>query len=144
MARSVVPPGEVTRSRRVPGGSLLSNAMRAAPSAVCRVNRWAVSAGRPLLPSGPQHGPAEPAITSPRDGALFSVSPDVPAHLQLVEVKMALPAGASSASLVVDGETAAISTGPPWIVDWVLEPGEHLLAVRAGGATSDPITVFVD
>jgi len=118
------------------------------------LHEWAEQAGRPLLPPYsehcPGHGPVEPAgeatasIASPRDGALFAVSPDVPTHLQLIEVKMVLPPGTGSASLLVDGRKAGTAAGPPWIVDWVLEPGEHLFAVRAAGLTSDPITVFVD
>ncbi len=110
------------------------------------LQEWAASAGRPLLPgaAGGSGGPAEASITSPRDGALFAVSPDVPAHLQLIEVKMDVPSGAGSASLVVDGRKAGTVAGPPWIMDWVLEPGEHRMAVSAGGVTSDPITVFVD
>ena len=106
---------------------------------------WAESAGRPLVPGASgAGGPATASIESPRDGALFATSPDVPPHLQLIEVKMALPPGTQSASLLVDGRKAGTLSGPPWILDWVLEPGEHSMAVMAGGLTSDPITVFVD
>jgi penicillin-binding protein 1C len=109
------------------------------------LQQWAVSAGRPLLSGGAEGaGAREASITSPRDGALFATSPDVPAHLQLVEVKMDVPPDAGSASLLVDGRKAGTVAGPPWILDWVLEPGEHRMAVTAGGLTSDPITVFVD
>ena len=51
-ARSVVPPGEVTRARNTSGGSLLSSAMRAAPNAVCRVSRCAVSGVSPRFARG--------------------------------------------------------------------------------------------
>jgi hypothetical protein len=75
---------------------------------------------------------------------VFAISPDMPRDLQILEVVLAVPAEASAAALYVDGRKAGALAGPPWIFDWILEPGEHVLAARAGGAETSPVTIFVE
>jgi penicillin-binding protein 1C len=107
---------------------------------------WARGAHRPLAPASSGGGPdaGRPEILHPGDGALFSIDPDVPEGMQLVEVRLAVPGGADAASLLVDGRVAAEAHGPPWILPWVLEPGDHVLVAVAGGLRSDPVGIGVE
>lgn len=107
---------------------------------------WAVRAGRPLLPSTPAAatGTTSPGIAHPSQGAVFAISPDVPRDMQIVEIGLTVPPGTHEVSLLVDGDPAGTATSPPWVVDWILEPGTHTLACRTGAHASSPITVYVE
>jgi len=110
---------------------------------------WAEEAGRPLVPgalaaSQTSTEATGPAILAPGEGAIFAIDPDVPRAHQKLEVALDVPAGATRAVLLVDGEPRGEADGPPWILDWVLEPGEHVLAARIGPDTSAPVSIWVE
>lgn len=116
---------------------------------------WAVKAGRPVAP-GPSDlcsdaasvaasaSPGDPpSILEPSDGAVFSLVPDIPASQQVVKVKLD-PGPSQRVTLMVDGEKAGEVTGAPWVLEWALEPGKHLLTASSGSVAGAPVSVYVN
>ncbi len=105
------------------------------------------------------HGPVPPAevdrprllLVSPSHGVVLQISPDLPSHLQRVEVAAVgsrLGAGVR-VELLVDGVRLASFGSPPYRATWQLVPGEHTfraVAVDAGGGTLawDEVAIVVE
>ncbi len=110
---------------------------------------WAEAAGRsrapvsysPMCP-GPRVDPSGLRIGWPDDGARFVIDPDRPAALQRLPVRVEAPSDADRVELIVDGRAVA-TVAAPFVADWTLTPGNHVLVARAGSARSAPVTVAV-
>jgi penicillin-binding protein 1C len=111
---------------------------------------WASLAGRPLLPqqesprcpggAGGRTRPA-PSVTFPFDGARFVIDPGLPREQQ----QLALRAAGSNGSVrfVMNGRPLA-SEPAPFVHNWPLAPGNHVLVVEsAGGLRSEPVRFVV-
>jgi penicillin-binding protein 1C len=115
---------------------------------------WAKDARRPVAPrafSPLCPGPIEDAalteplqIAYPRDGARYLLEPGRPAEVQTVPVRVLSPAGREAVELYVDGRSAGVMR-PPFVREWPLTKGEHVLVAQAGpGEASAAVRVVVE
>jgi penicillin-binding protein 1C len=114
---------------------------------------WADEARRPSAPRGysPLCPGGDDATTAgairvgfPHDGARFVIDPDRPAGAQAIAVRVDAPAGASRVAVRVDGQLLAW-TDAPFVAEWRLSPGDHVLDAEAPGlGTSAPVHVQVE
>ena len=96
---------------------------------------WARANGWPLPPDPSSLDGGEPTtdqgpaliLVSPDPGAVYILSPEVPASYQAIHVAARPSAGArvTKVTLYVDGKPLAVLTAPPYQAVWTLEPGEH-------------------
>ncbi|MHB1161083.1 MAG: penicillin-binding protein 1C [Chloroflexota bacterium] len=104
---------------------------------------WARERGVPEPTAEPctTHGPADPdsgrrprlLLTSPSQGGVLQITPDLPRELQRVEVAAA-GSGLGSrvrVDLLVDGVPLATFEEPPYRATWQLSPGRHLFRAVA-------------
>lgn len=114
---------------------------------------WASEAKRPLPPTeSSPFCPAEGdladtlgsalAIRKPLDGLSLVIDPERPRASQSVEIEVVAPGGVKEVTLLVDG-VAFRTTKRPFVFDWPLAPGKHVLRARAAGEESSPIAVSV-
>jgi penicillin-binding protein 1C len=100
---------------------------------------WAKGAHRSMAPSefsplcpGPKSAPSgSVAISYPPDGTRFVIDPGLAASLQVVDVRIGGPSGATI-QLLVDGRPISAHDGT---AHWPLTPGSHVLVARADGLT---------
>lgn len=109
---------------------------------------WARERGIPEPPTRTctAHGPVSPVpdrprllLTSPAQGAVLQISPDLPRGLQRVEVAAAGSGLGEQArvQLLVDGVLAGSFDSPPYRATWELLPGRHLFRAVALGPAGD-------
>jgi len=113
---------------------------------------WAREAGRvsapeafsPLCGGDVRMSGAEVRIGYPHDGARFVLEPDRPLTQQTIAVRVEAPSAAARVDVRVDGRVA--SSGPsPYVAQWQLSPGAHVLvAETAGLAPSAPVRITVE
>jgi penicillin-binding protein 1C len=114
---------------------------------------WAIAADRPLVPtaSSPFCPAADEiestlgsalAIRRPLDGLKLVIDPERPRNLQSAEIEVVAPSGVKEVALVVDGAVFATKKRP-FLFDWPLAVGSHVVLARAGGVDSSPIAISV-
>ncbi|MGZ3454761.1 MAG: penicillin-binding protein 1C [Polyangiales bacterium] len=114
---------------------------------------WASAANRPLPPT--ESSPFCPtnddvvdtlgstlAIRRPLDGLKLVIDPERPRNQQSTEIEVVAPAGVKEVTLVVDG-VAFATKKRPFVFDWPLAVGKHVVLARAGGVDSTPIAIAV-
>jgi 1A family penicillin-binding protein len=69
--------------------------------------------------------PAHPALITPAPGATFTIDPRVPLERQQLLLQAVAGSQASEVRIVVNDETVAAFTGPPYRAFWQLRPGTH-------------------
>ena len=132
---------------------------------------WAASAGLPRLPrpcaeelaGGAASEPSGPLpfsvrraqdmaaprawLLTPAPGAIFAISPGVPADRQRIVLEATAGPDAARVTILVDGAPVATFTAPPYRALWPLEPGAHTAAVetedRSGRLTRGLDITFV-
>ena len=111
---------------------------------------WARERGMPEPPTRTctAHGPVSPLpgrprllLTSPAQGAVLQISPDLPRSLQRVEVAAAGSGLGEQARvrLLVDGVPMESFDSPPYRATWELVPGRHLFRAVAVGPADEPL-----
>jgi penicillin-binding protein 1C len=120
---------------------------------------WARAAGRDMAPSA--YSPRCPAATGqddrgrvplaplaivyPRDGARFLYDPGRAPGTQGAMVRIDAPAPTARVALRVDGRVVQEARGGPFVFDWPLAPGEHVLMAEAPGfGASEAVRVWVE
>ena len=103
----------------------------------------------PLCPASP-HSRADIAedaaalrIGSPRDGARLAIDPDRSSASQALAVRVLAPLGTEHVVVRVDGRVVA-NVRAPFIADWELTAGSHVLVAEADGRASDAVHVVVE
>jgi penicillin-binding protein 1C len=118
-----------------------------------RLAAWARTAGRPIAPEAwsplcpPSPDEQTPVvtgrvrITSPTDGARFSIDPSASAK-QALRVRADIPPGVVEARFILDGHVHVVHA--PFALTWPLVPGSHRVRVEAGAAGSDEVAFDVE
>jgi penicillin-binding protein 1C len=114
---------------------------------------WAKSAGRDGPPTafsplcaGPVDGVviAPLRIGYPRDGARYRIDPGRPLQQQTLSLRIEAQSNVPRVALRVDGAVTA-NVAPPYVFNWQLSPGEHVLTAEAKGLpASPPVHVVVE
>ncbi|MBV9789941.1 MAG: PBP1A family penicillin-binding protein, partial [Chloroflexi bacterium] len=76
---------------------------------------------------------AEPVLSSPVSGSIFSLSRGIPTERQQIEIQARAGGDIASLTIYIDGAPLATFSGPPYRAFWPLTPGLH----RAHVVTKD-------
>ncbi|HEX6287904.1 MAG TPA: hypothetical protein VFZ66_01880, partial [Herpetosiphonaceae bacterium] len=72
---------------------------------------------------------AQPVLTAPVTGAVFSLSPGIPRERQQIEMQARAGGDVARLTIYVDDAPLATFSGPPYRAFWALAPGLHRATV---------------
>ncbi len=90
---------------------------------------WARGKGIPQIPNPKNQIPSSPvlALVSPDEATIYNVSPRLPMASQQIVFGAVSSAQLREVAFVLDGDTVATVTGPPYQYYWQIAPGQHVL-----------------
>jgi hypothetical protein len=69
-------------------------------------------------------------LTSPDDGAVFHIDATIPRSRQKIRISADASPNLARVVLLVNNQSLAEFSSPPYAVLWQLEPGEHVFRAR--------------
>ncbi|NPV87708.1 MAG: penicillin-binding protein 1C [Anaerolineae bacterium] len=79
-------------------------------------------------------------IVSPGEGALYTISPRLPAESQQIRLEASAAAGLSNVVIYLNNKALETTSQPPYTAWWQLAPGSHTVWAQAEGADGKRIT----
>ncbi|NTW01987.1 MAG: penicillin-binding protein, partial [Oscillochloris sp.] len=120
----------------------IENGIATPPTRICQQEGDLSLKQTPTAPP-PEYSISGPAIISPADGATYRISAGVPLERQQITIQAIAKGTNPGLTIVIDGETIAQLSEPPYRAFWQLIPGEHHAWVEAGGVRSAEVTFMV-
>ena len=95
-----------------------------------------------LALQNPSREPEGLSVINPLEGDIFKIDPVLRKEFQILYMRAFVPEGISEISWFIDGEETG-KTNAPFVFQWTLLPGDHIVSIKGGEEESAPVNFRV-